>query len=251
MHTCVSSTHPGCVKMGQNNSLPMKLEDLGQALLDKEIPLENFDFYDQIFQMPMTIDEINVFLDFDFLSALKEQQPQNLSAIFQHALAKLKGAAYSGHAGPDQISPLVNCVLILTRCIAAAVKDPSDAFYAEYIWNRRLNIHIQLGPSSKDGEGAGGDQSTDDDGEEVDEDAQVGAEISDLPIAQQIVLVLSRLLFLPGFTVAEGADAEVGRLRANYDEMPVACASGISICGGGERGGVWMRVCVCTSFIVF
>jgi len=154
--------------MGQGNS-KADLADILVTLSQTDVSPEAHDFWDELWKLNTTPEDIFELIPPDDVRRLKNERPENLVTLFTQAVAQLCQIVHT--PVPMYFGQALNCVRILTRILPFLLENEEDAFAERLCW-------------SVEEEEAGGEE-------------YEAAE----PLARLVVHAAMHLLFLPGFTV--------------------------------------------------
>uniref|UniRef100_A0A7S3JVS4 HID1 domain-containing protein n=1 Tax=Aureoumbra lagunensis TaxID=44058 RepID=A0A7S3JVS4_9STRA len=154
--------------MGNSSSKGDLAEILG-TLSQTDVSPEAHDFWDELWKLSTTPEDIFELIPPDDVRQLKRDRPENLVTLFTQAVAQLCQIVHT--PVPMYFGQALNCVRILTRMLPFLLEDPSDEFSEKLCW------------------------SVEDEEEDEDEDDKPQ------PLARLVIHAAAHLLFLPGFTV--------------------------------------------------
>eukprot|EP00618_Florenciella_parvula_P037005 CAMPEP_0119472924 /NCGR_PEP_ID=MMETSP1344-20130328/4791_1 /TAXON_ID=236787 /ORGANISM="Florenciella parvula, Strain CCMP2471" /LENGTH=327 /DNA_ID=CAMNT_0007505963 /DNA_START=271 /DNA_END=1250 /DNA_ORIENTATION=- len=166
--------------MGTSNS-KMKFKEAIEALSAEDVPREDTDFWDELWRLKTTTEEVWEIISPDDVRRLKKERPQNLHTLFDQAVCQLCQVIQTPL--PQYFDQALNCVRVLTRILPFMMEEPDDEWVRQLCWST-----VEDSPFG--GGGGDGGAKSGDDGDGFRE-----------PLGQLVIQAVMHLLFLPSFTV--------------------------------------------------
>ena len=173
--------------MGQSSS-KADLADILSTLSQTDVSPEAHDFWDELWKLSTTPEDIFELIPPEDVRSLKENRPENLVTLFTQAVAQLCQIVHT--PVPMYFGQALNCVRVLTRVLPflvegeqkgrAANSNDTETFSERLCWSV-----------------------------EEDEAQEESPEEKPQPLARLVVHAAMHLLFLPGFTVEASAFDDV------------------------------------------
>ncbi|OQR84990.1 hypothetical protein ACHHYP_12460 [Achlya hypogyna] len=158
--------------MGNSDS-KSKFRESVYKLSNEEVSSRQLEFWDKLWKIPTTAEEIFTLIQPDDIRMLRQKQQANLSTMLTQAISQLHQIVDTPL--PKYYPQAVNCIRVLTRTMPFILEDRSDDFVQQLLW----------GPLP------------------VAEDAPTPAPATCL--AERLIDATMGLLFLPDFTVSASA----------------------------------------------
>ncbi|CAK4732153.1 unnamed protein product [Aphanomyces euteiches] len=168
--------------MGNSDS-KSKFRESVYKLSNQEVSSRQLDFWDKLWKIPTTAEEIFTLIQPDDIRMLRQNQQQNLSTMLTQAISQLHQIVATPL--PKYYPQAVNCIRVLTRVMPFILEDRSDEFVQQLLWGPPPTTAAE---------------------EVVAENANTSEDNnSQLSLAQRLIDATMGLLFLPDFTVSAGA----------------------------------------------
>ncbi|KAF0719695.1 Aste57867_861 [Aphanomyces stellatus] len=175
--------------MGNSDS-KSKFRESVYKLSNEEVSSRQLDFWDKLWKIPTTAEEIFTLIQPDDIRMLRQNQQQNLSTMLTQAITQLHQIVATPL--PKYYPQAVNCIRVLTRVMPFILEDRTDAFVQQLLW----------GPPPTTATAAAAAAPTD---EDTSRESVSDAAAPQLSLAQMLIDATMGLLFLPDFTVTPGA----------------------------------------------
>ncbi|ETV82656.1 hypothetical protein, variant [Aphanomyces astaci] len=164
--------------MGNSDS-KSKFRESVYKLSNEEVASRQLEFWDKLWKIPTTAEEIFTLIQPDDIRMLRQNQQGNLSTMLTQAISQLHQIVETPL--PKYYPQAVNCIRVLTRVMPFILEDRSDEFVQQLLWGPPPNVSTTTDASD-------GDTSA-----------------VPMSLAQKLVDATLGLLFLPDFTVSAGA----------------------------------------------
>mmetsp|Transcript_37440 Transcript_37440/g.120117 ORF Transcript_37440/g.120117 Transcript_37440/m.120117 type:complete len:388 (-) Transcript_37440:2036-3199(-) len=163
--------------MGQSSSRA-DLADILATLSQTEVSPEAHDFWDELWKLSTTPEDIFELIPPEDVRSLKKNRPENVVTLFTQAVAQLCQIVHT--PVPMYFGQALNCVRILTRLLPFLVDDDTD-FAERLCWSVEDCYNEEEAADDED---------------------------RPQPLARLVIHAAMHLLFLPGFTVDAAAFEE-------------------------------------------
>ncbi|ETW04426.1 hypothetical protein H310_04703 [Aphanomyces invadans] len=164
--------------MGNSDS-KSKFRESVYKLSNEEVASRHLEFWDKLWKIPTTAEEIFTLIQPDDIRMLRQNQQGNLSTMLTQAISQLHQIVETPL--PKYYPQAVNCIRVLTRVMPFILEDRSDEFVQQLLWGPPPTVYAAEASS------------------------EVDVPTSQLSLAQKLVDAMLGLLFLPDFTVSAGA----------------------------------------------
>ncbi|KAF0749365.1 hypothetical protein AaE_007065, partial [Aphanomyces astaci] len=164
--------------MGNSDS-KSKFRESVYKLSNEEVASRQLEFWDKLWKIPTTAEEIFTLIQPDDIRMLRQNQQGNLSTMLTQAISQLHQIVETPL--PKYYPQAVNCIRVLTRVMPFILEDRSDEFVQQLLWGPPPNVSTTTDASDGDTSAA------------------------PMSLAQKLVDATLGLLFLPDFTVSAGA----------------------------------------------
>jgi len=172
-----------------NATSKYKFREAIHALSAEDVPPEDAAFWDELWNLKTTTEEVFEMISPRDVRKLKVQRPLNLQTLLDQAVGNILQVITNPLA--HQLDKARNCVRVLTRLLPFMLEDVDDSFVHDLCW------------SVSNAEGASAESGTATDSQALPASTQSGQSLGQL-----ILHAIMHLLFLPSFTVdAQAFDA--------------------------------------------
>ncbi|OQS05042.1 hypothetical protein THRCLA_02784 [Thraustotheca clavata] len=119
--------------MGNSDS-KSKFRESVYKLSNEEVSSRHLDFWDKLWKIPTTAEEIFTLIQPDDIRMLRQKQQANLSTMLTQAISQLHQIVDTPL--PKYYPQAVNCIRVLTRTMPFILEDRSDDYVQQLLWGK-------------------------------------------------------------------------------------------------------------------